>query len=254
VAGFARRLRASVAAAHGRWRDVRAQLDSAGAADGPTAAALQALLAAQPMLAVPAEERAAIVAGLAAWRAGEGADTRRFDVVREHRLGLLAHVAGDRGGLARAHAALAARVAAAPADTLAMAARASLASRLALADGHPEAALAALAALDRLRWPQVPMALSADAADRFFRAELLVRLGRDAEAAGWYASVAERASYELPWLAPAQLRLGELAERAGRREEARTHYARFAALWRDADGPRAALARDVARRLAALGG
>jgi hypothetical protein len=66
--------------------------------------------------------------------------------------------------------------------------------------------------------------------------------------------VAERASYELPWLAPAQLRLGELAERAGRREEARTHYARFAALWRDADGPRAALARDVARRLAALGG
>jgi hypothetical protein len=48
--------------------------------------------------------------------------------------------------------------------------------------------------------------------------------GRDDEALGWYASLAELSPYDVVYLAPAHLRQGELHERRGDRQRAVAHY------------------------------
>jgi hypothetical protein len=48
------------------------------------------------------------------------------------------------------------------------------------------------------------------ASQRYLRAELLREAGRTKEAAGWYASIAERSPYELIYAAPARRRLDEM--------------------------------------------
>ena len=84
-------------------------------------------------------------------------------------------------------------------------------------------------------WETAASVFVAEAYDRFFRAELLADIGKDEEALGWLRSIAERASYELVYLAPAQLRQAEIYDRRGDRNEAVKHYRRFIELWRDAD-------------------
>ena len=88
----------------------------------------------------------------------------------------------------------------------------------------------------------------AEALDRFYRAELLSALGRHAEAANWYRTIAERATYELVYVAAAKWRLGQAYERAG--EVARAKEALLAAtgLWRNADAPFQPAAADARRR------
>jgi hypothetical protein len=93
----------------------------------------------------------------------------------------------------------------------------------------------ALAALDAADWEGPANLFAAEAADRFFRATLLQALGRTREAAKWYSSIAERAAYELPYLAPAQLRLAGIAQANGDLRAAREHSDRVAQLWRHAD-------------------
>jgi tetratricopeptide (TPR) repeat protein len=60
-------------------------------------------------------------------------------------------------------------------------------------------------------------------------------LDRDQEAAGWYRSIAERSSYELVYLAPAEYRLGQIYDHQGEHSAALAHYRRFLELWRDAE-------------------
>ncbi len=74
-----------------------------------------------------------------------------------------------------------------------------------------------------------------EAYDRYFRAELLQRLARNDEALGWYGSIAERAAYELVYLAPAHRREAEIYARRGQRDLAARHYRRFIELWSTAD-------------------
>ena len=93
-----------------------------------------------------------------------------------------------------------------------------------------------------------------EALDRFYRAELLRRLGRADEARGWYASMAQRATYELPYVAPSQLQLAKLAEARGDREGARRHFQNFVDTWRGADPELLPLVEEARRRLAKLGG
>jgi hypothetical protein len=50
-----------------------------------------------------------------------------------------------------------------------------------------------------------------EALDRYYRADLLQRVGRLDEARGWYRSIAQRATYELPYLAPSRAALTRLA-------------------------------------------
>jgi tetratricopeptide (TPR) repeat protein len=108
----------------------------------------------------------------------------------------------------------------------------SLRAHLRFAGGQPAAALEQL---ERAGWERVARLSIAEASDRFFRAELLHRLRRDDEAIGWYRSIAERASYELVYLAPAAYRLGKIFEARGDSEAAEESYRRLISLWREAD-------------------
>ena len=88
--------------------------------------------------------------------------------------------------------------------------------------------------------------------DRFLRASLLERAGRNEDALGWYAAIAERSPWELPFAAPAALRAAAIHEQAGRSADAGRWYRRAAHLWRDCDEPLRALQRDAADRAEAL--
>ena len=82
------------------------------------------------------------------------------------------------------------------------------------------------------QWSATPVV---EVADRFLRAELLQTLGREEEALGWYASMAERSSDELAYLAPAELRQAEIYDHQGDRGRAALHYRKFLQLWEAAE-------------------
>ena len=88
------------------------------------------------------------------------------------------------------------------------------------------------------------------ARERFLRAELLQALGRDDEALPWYESLDQW--QDLPYLAPASLRLAEIYERQGASNRSRFYYNCVVGLWRDADAelqPLLARAQSGLRRL-----
>jgi tetratricopeptide (TPR) repeat protein len=92
----------------------------------------------------------------------------------------------------------------------------------------------------------------AEAYDRYFRAELLERLGRHEEALGWLGSIAERAAYELVYLAPAHLLRARIYEERGDRARAGLHYRRFLELWSEADPELQPVIVAARKRLGAL--
>ncbi len=67
--------------------------------------------------------------------------------------------------------------------------------------------------------------------ERFARAELLYQLGRYAEALPWYRAL----SYDFLYTAPAHLRLAQIYQQHGDRQQAVQHYTRFIELWRECD-------------------
>lgn len=71
--------------------------------------------------------------------------------------------------------------------------------------------------------------------ERFLRAELLFELERYDEAKGWYANIGQLSPFELPYVAPARLRLAEIAQRSGDVESAARHRRAFDDLWAEAD-------------------
>ena len=89
---------------------------------------------------------------------------------------------------------------------------AELRSAIARAEGRTEEALSIL----ERSWPQLWFQLTVAspffslASQRYLRAELLREVGRQEEAAGWYASIAERSPYELIYAEPARQRLAEM--------------------------------------------
>jgi hypothetical protein len=91
----------------------------------------------------------------------------------------------------------------------------------------------------------------AQSRERFIQAEALAAQGRDSEAATLYRSLSGQGSTsELSYLAPAQLRLGEIAERQGHADSAAEHYSRVVEMWRNADPPLQPLVREARARLA----
>jgi tetratricopeptide (TPR) repeat protein len=216
---------------------------------------MRSLLVAQPFLQADTSELRQAAASLTAVPAGGGgsggAEGRVLEAVRHHRLGLLADARGERGALARERSALSGLAAEPDVRPLATALAASLAAREAHRDGRLEDALRALD-VATLR-PSRASVAATEVGDRFLRAEILHRLGRDDEALGWYASMAERASYELPWLAPSQLRLAQIYDARGQTGLARRHYLRFLTLWQDCDPPLRSTTAEAARAVARLG-
>jgi hypothetical protein len=126
--------------------------------------------------------------------------------------------------------------------------------------GDPRGVLAALGPTGRgLPLAYITAVGFTDVHARWLRAEALRALGRDEEALRWYGVVPEAgevggATLELALLAPSHLRRAELFERRGDRAAARDLYARFAALWADADAPVRELVRRAAERAARLSG
>ena len=110
----------------------------------------------------------------------------------------------------------------------------------------------ALAELDAAGWEAAASVFVAEAYDRYRRAELLAKDGREDEALGWFGSIAERAAFELVYLAPAHLRRAEIYDRRGNRDAAVEHYRRFIDLWRDADPELQPMVTRARERLAAL--
>jgi tetratricopeptide (TPR) repeat protein len=110
----------------------------------------------------------------------------------------------------------------------------------------------ALKQIESAGWEAAASVFASEAYDRYFRAELLARLGREDEALGWYGSIAERAAYELVYLAPAQLRQAEIYARRGQKDLAARHYRRFIELWGEADPELQPVVKEAREKLAQL--
>jgi tetratricopeptide (TPR) repeat protein len=172
--------------------------------------------------------------------------------VRLYRLGLLSSRLGDTGEALRLAGSLdqaGDSSSSLKADALHTFAR-SIRARVA---GESGRTAEALDLLEQSRWEMVESIFEAEALDRYYRAELLSALGRDAEALDWYRTIAERATYELVYVAPARWHQGRLYEEAGDRDRAAEAYRTVVRLWRDADPPMRATADQASRRLRALG-
>ena len=254
VRGMAYRLLARVAAAKGRWSTARVQLDSARRFDPTAELELRSLLAVLPFLQVPRPELVAIRRMVEQWPAVEApgepthsaGHTGLHPYVRLYRLGLLDARLGDTTsalGLAAALDRAADSASGLKVDALETFAR-SLRARVA---GDAGRTAEALGHLERSSWGVVESIFEAEALDRYYRAELLHALGRRAEALDWYRTIAERATYELVYVAPSRWRQGRLYQEAGDSARAADAYRTVARLWREADPPLGATAAEAAR-------
>jgi DNA-binding SARP family transcriptional activator/TolB-like protein len=260
VRGMAYRLLARVAVARGQWSIARAQLDTAREFDPVAALELRSLLAVLPFLQVPRSDLLAVRREVEKWRAmveapGEMSHSAGHaglhPYVRLYRLGLLDARLGDTvqalrlaGSLERSGDSSGAL----KADALHTFAR-SIRARVA---GEAGRVAEALGHLEQSNWGMVESMFEAEALDRYYRAELLSALGRHAEALDWYRTIAERATYELVYVAPARWHQGRLYERAGDRARAVEAYRTVTRLWREADPPLRATVAEASQRLRAL--
>jgi DNA-binding SARP family transcriptional activator/TolB-like protein len=256
VRGMAHRLLARVAVARGQWSAARVQLDSARRFDPTAELELRSLLAALPFLRMPRAELLEIRRDVDRWRAavetpGESshsaAHTGLHPYIRRYRLGLLDTRLGDTTSAVRLAGSLeqaadsASGLKSDALRTFALSIRARVA-------GQAGRAAEALEYLDRSRWQVVESIFEAEALDRYYRAELLFALGRHAEALDWYRTIAERATYELVYVAPARWRQGWLYHRIGDEARAAGAYRTVARLWGGADAPLRATAVEAAQR------
>lgn len=145
--------------------------------------------------------------------------------------GSLAARLGDKGGVARAIAALdGMQEADAPATARTLRAQARWSA------GDPARALGILGAV-RLpaRRTLETLVDHPRTRERFLRAEVHRRLGHVDDALRWYSTFPDPTGHDLPYLAPSHLARAELLRASGRGEEAAFHYRRFILLWQAAD-------------------
>ena len=105
------------------------------------------------------------------------------------------------------------------------------------AQGRLTEALAALEGATTEVWFQLAIAspFFAGGYDRLLRADLLIALGRDSDAAPWLATIAQRSPFETPYLAAAEQRLLEIALRGGDSTGAAVHRKELARILASAD-------------------
>ena len=236
---FARRIISDFPLAGGRWGIGQATRLLGTAVDADWLTEAQALVAADPFFPVPRSRVAALrdsIAARAAYPTLSPYVVPGPDIgaeMRAYLLGLLSVRLGDRAAAERhleTLEALERSAGVSPARDLAHGLRAEMARTA----GDLRGALAELEAFTF----QPPTAGHRSVAhwgnhERFLTAELLHALGRDREALPWYESL--MSAYDLPWLAPSHVRMGEIHERLGDRERAVFHYRRALALWSGAD-------------------
>ncbi len=242
--------------AEGKWNKARAELDRLAELDSGSALEYRALLSVIPFVPVSAEELKGLAAQLerldpATVAISENpsivftAHDRLHPLIRLYALGLIRARLGD-ATTAIGHADRLARLevprtAASLPQDLAHSAQAQV--MLSAADRDPrdgDRIAKALTELDAARmetWYGQTMAspLYNQVFERFARAELLLRLGRERDALRWFATLVETSPFELPYLALSHLRRAEIHDALGESDEARTHYGRFIEMWQDAD-------------------
>lgn len=249
--------------ARGRWSGAARELATAEALDAGWGIEVRALLAALPLLSLPASYLESLLAELARWPS-EAVEPSAFVIfamhnglhpaLRRYLMGLLCTRLGDGAGGRAELAAL--RELAVPDDvaTLRDNLVRSIEARLAQIDGRPAEALAHLRGMHTDLWFQLTVAspFYGQAHDRFLCADVLRELGRDEEALGWYGAVAERSPFELVYAAPAHLRRGEIYERIGEPRRAAAEYRRFVGLWQNCDPDLQPLVRNAEERIGGL--
>jgi tetratricopeptide (TPR) repeat protein len=236
---------AHIALSQGRYRAARAELAAAQALDYPQALETRALFAALPFVPVDEGELSELREQLRLWDPSEvvtsgipalAVHNLLHPALQEYLLGLLAVRAGDLAEARHALGRLSAQ-----ADGTEPAARAALrrglAASVARVQSGPGGALSLLGTPRVDLWFQVTVVspFLSLAHERFLRAELLHETGRDAEALGWYGSIAERSPYELIYAAPAHLRRGEIFALQGDHRAARAEHEQLHARWGRAD-------------------
>jgi len=195
----------------------------------------RALVASDPFFGVeraqvgPVRDSLAARPGYAGLRTSIGAPGDLGPEMRVYLLGLLSVRLGDTAAAGRAVALL--RATSDP-DRAALAAGLSLGVLAELARARGDLA-GALRALDGFPFTLEARLSHWGIRERFLMAELLRALGRHAEALPWYDSFG--VTWDLPWVAPAHFRSGEIQERLGNPERAAFHYARALDLWKACD-------------------
>jgi DNA-binding SARP family transcriptional activator/Flp pilus assembly protein TadD len=257
--GYGHRMLAQAAIARGQWRRAWGELTVAASLDSTPALELRSLFAAFSFLPLPRSEITRVREAVRRWEpaaepAGQAGHTTAHAGVhpylRLHRLGLLDTRLGDTASALRSARALDRAADSTAPGRLAHTLVESIRAHVAAAAGRTDEALAHLDAAD---WEAAASVFVAEAYDRYFRAELLRDARRDDEALGWLQSMAERAAYELVYLAPSHLRQAEIYERRGNRSKAAEHYRRFIELWREADPELQPVVAGARKRLGELG-
>jgi DNA-binding SARP family transcriptional activator/tetratricopeptide (TPR) repeat protein len=256
VRAYGLRLLAQAALARGQVSRAEGYLARSAIVDPVPTLELRSLAAAIPELGYPLDSVRSVAAAVERWSGNDAPDevvhseahAGLHQLMRLHRLGLLAVRLGDTVA-ARMHADRLLSISA-TARERPMARALGWSVRARIAAGRGDSA-AALEALDLAEWPRAAEVFTAEIADRYLRAAMLTALGRQAEAVGWLESMAQRATYELVLLAPAELRLAEIEALRGNRAGAVAHYDAFLGLWSDAEAPLAAVV-DAARRTRAM--
>jgi tetratricopeptide (TPR) repeat protein len=257
-------LRYDVASARGQWRDAASALEAA-MSDGPAApppvfAILEQLGSALRPFHEPDPARLRTLRDeLASAPLPTQAPLNEYTAMlrpgRAYLLGLASARLGEHDVARRYAAEVAASSTGVPdADALAAALAHAVHAEIAFVRGELHDALRHIESA----YSEVPSTLTtnhpgyAANRERFIRAELLGSLGREQEAAAWYASVIDRSTWGLPYLAPVHLRLGSIRENAGDHAEAAFHYARVLELWAHADAELQPIVAQARRRLEAL--
>jgi len=210
---------AHLALAGGRAEAARTELQQAQLLDPTWGLEMRGLFASLPFLPVPESELREVHDALSRWNPAE-APTSVFLVfamhnelhpaLRAYLLGLLSLRSGD---LASANAQ--SRALGELEDSqggLVPSLSVELRAAIARVEGRTTEALAMLERVRPELWFQLTVAspFFSLASQRYLRAELLRDAGRLEEAAGWYASMAERSPYELIYAGPARRRLAEM--------------------------------------------
>ena len=251
--------RAHMQMARGRWRDARAQADSAARIDPDYAARTWAFLAGFFPGDLPRDEVAARVppAGRdrAARRPRHGRPRGRGARALSHGAapvpaGRARRAPGGCGGDGAARG----RAGGLEDTTAAGRFARHLRHQLRRARWRPRGTGRGALRTVEAGWPApVPDVFVKDdsystVAERYFRAQLLARAGRDREALAWFGSLTEDISRAIVFPVVAEAEQGRVLERMGRPREAAIRYARFADRWRDADPEAAARVRDARER------
>jgi DNA-binding SARP family transcriptional activator len=239
--GYGHRMLAQAALARGQLHRAQTELAIAARLDSIPALELRSLFAALAFLPQARREIAEAREAVRRWDpsnedAGRAEHTSAHiglhPFLRLHRLGLLDSRLGDTISALGEARTLDREADSSAGGRLARTLAQSIRAHVAAAGGRTREALAEL---DQAGWEAAASVFAAEAYDRYFRGELLQRVGRDDEALGWFRSIAERAAYELVYLAPAHLRQAEIYDGRGDSARAAQHYAKFIKLWGQAD-------------------